>query len=331
MGRYINNDSDMSQTAGTTQTTGIRIAHQSGFSYQPTWTDDTSSFSNKTFDTGVAEVATITWLDKASTTDGDYVIVYDQAGTAWAVATDATGSSAEPTGALWVAIAAANKGQADISADTSAADVAARFETAFNALSGFTALVTTDDTAADGTMTFTQTVVGTTTNPIPKDEDDGTAGTIAIAETTGGVDEEVSTSGETVSIPAHGYITDLKVQLTTTGTLPAGLSTSTDYYIINASSSTVSFAAAAGGSAINITDTGTGVHTVAVEGTVAGTITVQGSNDNENWVNTATASTISAASTSLLNVADANYQYVRLQVVMTEGASTVTSKFFAKE
>jgi hypothetical protein len=131
-------------------------------------------------------VHTLTFLTKANTVDGDYVVLEDTAGTQWAIATDATGSSAEPTGAVWVAIDAANKGQADISADTTAADVAARFETAFNALSGFTALITSDDTAADGTMTMTQVKGGTVTAPVVKDDDDAGAGTIVGANTTPG-------------------------------------------------------------------------------------------------------------------------------------------------
>ncbi len=131
-------------------------------------------------------VHTHTYDTKANTTAGDYIVQYDTAGTAWAIAADVTGSDAEPTGAVWVAIPAANKGQADISADTTAANVAARFETAWNALSGFTALVTSDDTAADGTMTMTQVKGGTVTAPVVKDDDDAGAGSITAANTTPG-------------------------------------------------------------------------------------------------------------------------------------------------
>ncbi len=131
-------------------------------------------------------VHTVTWLTKANTTDADYVVIEDTSGAKWAIYADKTGSTAAPTGAIYAAIPAANKGKADISGSTTAADVAAVFETSFDALTGFTALITTDDTAADGTMTFTQTKGGTVTAPVPKNEDDSGAGTIVGADTTPG-------------------------------------------------------------------------------------------------------------------------------------------------
>lgn len=131
-------------------------------------------------------VQTLTFLTKANTVDGDYVVLEDTSGTKWAVATDATGATAEPTGAIWVAIPAANKAQADISGDTSAADVAASFEAAFDGITGFTAVITSDDTAADGTMTMTQIKGGLMDDVVPLDKTDGTAGTIVGANTTPG-------------------------------------------------------------------------------------------------------------------------------------------------
>ncbi len=322
-------DNSIAQAAGTSFSAAIKKYDVTGFSYQLSWTDDTSSFSNKTFDTGVAEVATLTFLTKANTDDGDYIVVSTQDGTEYAVAVDLTGSSAEPTGAIWVAIPAAQKTQADINAETSAADVAAVFELAFDGLAGFTAKCVTDDTAANGTMTFTQQTVGVTTDPVPKDDDDAGAGTIATAETTPGVDEEVDIGADTVAIPAHGYITDLKVQLTTTGTLPAGVTTSTDYYLIITDAGNIQFAATAGGAAINLTTTGTGVHTVAVEGTVAGVITLQQSNDGVAYFDTSTTDTISAAGSAFNIETDQYQQFVRLKIVMTEGVSTVTAGYFS--
>jgi len=57
-----------------------------------------------------------------------------------------------------------------------------------------------------------------------------------------------------------------RVQLTTTTTLPAGLSLATDYYVIKVSDTTCQFATsyanAVAGTAINITDAGTGTHTI---------------------------------------------------------------------
>jgi hypothetical protein len=57
-----------------------------------------------------------------------------------------------------------------------------------------------------------------------------------------------------------------RVQLTTTTTLPGGLATATDYYVIKVTDTTIklatSYANAVAGTAINITDAGTGTHTI---------------------------------------------------------------------
>ena len=57
-----------------------------------------------------------------------------------------------------------------------------------------------------------------------------------------------------------------RVRLTTTTTLPAGLALATDYYVIKVTDTTIklatSYANAVAGTAINITDAGTGTHTI---------------------------------------------------------------------
>ena len=165
--------------------------------------------------TGVQEVQTLTFPAFASLTDRDYIVVEDTAGDKWAIYADKTGSSIAPTGAIYTAIPAANKSKADVSGDTTAAEVAATFEAAFNALTGFTAVITTDDTAADGTMTLTQVSDGPVTNPVPKSLNDGGAGTLAGVQTTSGVDSGVAltfgqfdaTIAETSSGPGDYTIT----------------------------------------------------------------------------------------------------------------------------
>jgi hypothetical protein len=61
-------------------------------------------------------------------------------------------------------------------------------------------------------------------------------------------------------------VTGLKVQLTTVTTLPAPLQLATDYFVIALDANTfklaTSLANALVGTAINITDTGTGAHTI---------------------------------------------------------------------
>jgi hypothetical protein len=76
---------------------------------------------------------------------------------------------------------------------------------------------------------------------------------------------DVCTWTSTANIPSN-ILTGTRVRLTTTTTLPAGLALATDYYVIVVSTSTfklaTSYANAIAGTAINITDAGTGTHTV---------------------------------------------------------------------
>ncbi len=126
-----------STDAGTFTSESVDLEYINGYAIRHTIADSTPGADAVL--AGEVAIETITFLTKANTIDGDYVVVYDSTGQPWAVATDLTGSSGVPTGALWVSIGAAFKTQADINGATSAADVAAIFETSFDSLSGFTA------------------------------------------------------------------------------------------------------------------------------------------------------------------------------------------------
>lgn len=68
---------------------------------------------------------------------------------------------------------------------------------------------------------------------------------------------------------AHGLQEGDLVHLTTSGTdLPAGLAISTDYYIISATVNTFQLSLTPRGSAVDITDDGTGTHTFHLKGKV---------------------------------------------------------------
>lgn len=77
---------------------------------------------------------------------------------------------------------------------------------------------------------------------------------------------DVCTWTSTANIPSN-VLTGTRVRLTTTTTLPGGLSLATDYYVIRLSDTTfslaTSYANAIAGTAINITDAGTGTHTAS--------------------------------------------------------------------
>lgn len=76
---------------------------------------------------------------------------------------------------------------------------------------------------------------------------------------------DICTWTSTANIPSN-ILTGTKVRLTTTVTLPAGLALATDYYVIKLSDTTfslaTSYANAVAGTDIDITDAGTGTHTV---------------------------------------------------------------------
>lgn len=76
---------------------------------------------------------------------------------------------------------------------------------------------------------------------------------------------DICTYTSTANFPSN-ILVGTRVRLTTTTTLPAGLATATDYYVIKVSDSTfklaTSYANAIAGTAINITDAGTGTHTI---------------------------------------------------------------------
>lgn len=255
---------DADVLAADNQGESIDISHCETVALSVTLTNTTPS--TKTFDNGTSEVTTLTFPAVAASTGGDYFVVYDTAGLAWAAALNKSGSDPVPSGAIYTAIAAGRKVNVNISGGTDAASVAALVETAFDALVGNPFV--TDDSAADGTMLVTCTLHGNTTNAARHNANDSGNGSMGVSTTTPGTATEVSTANDTVTIPSHGYSEGLLVRLTTTGTLPAGLSLATDYFIIPVDADTVSFASslanAQAGTAVDITNEGSsaGVNTV---------------------------------------------------------------------
>ncbi len=77
---------------------------------------------------------------------------------------------------------------------------------------------------------------------------------------------DTCTYSSTVNIPSN-ILTGTRVRLTTTTTLPVGLATATDYYVIKVTDSTfklaTSYANAVAGTAINFTTAGVGTHTIS--------------------------------------------------------------------
>ena len=69
-------------------------------------------------------------------------------------------------------------------------------------------------------------------------------------------------STDKLTLNGHGMADTTRVRFSTTDTLPAGLSVDTDYYVRDTETNAFKISTTSGGSAVNITDTGTGTHTV---------------------------------------------------------------------
>jgi len=214
--------------------------------------------------TGKSEVQTTTFPAKGDATSGDHIIYIDTAGLYWGISLDVTGSADEPTDPLWVAIPAARKVHVDISGETTGAEVAAAVETAFDALSEipFTTAVTDDAIAVTCTLRG-DIAIGTI-----YDADGTGAGSITSGSTTEGVATSINVANNIFTVVAHGFETGRKIQTSISGggTLPTGITTTTDYFVIYVDADTFKLATnlanAEAGTAIDITDYGTADKTI---------------------------------------------------------------------
>ncbi len=295
--QLVNNDTQ-TNTWATTQHIDYNGADFDQGSIQLVYTDATTVA--KTFG-GLREVDRIIFATKAGTTNGDYFVINDYLGASWAIGLDTLGTgAATPTGAAWVAVAAANKTYLDISAATSGTDVAAAVETAIDLLVGFTDVIATTPSTVN--LDCTAAWAGVVSPPLCYSRA-GAAGTGSITKsvTTAGTSAAVNTTTDVITKTAHGQVTGAKVALTTAGTLPTGLSATT-YYVIKLTADTFqlasSLANAAAGTAVDITTPGFGTHTItpALLVTTGAVAKLQVSNDGTNFTDVTSATvTITAA------------------------------------
>jgi hypothetical protein len=141
-----------------------------------------------------------------------------------------------------------------------------------------------------------------------------------------GANSEVDIDENSVTIPSHSFPVGFKVRLTTTGTLPAGLATGTDYFIIVVDASTIKFASslvnALAGTAVNITNQGSNgaVNTVTGVALAGASVTFQKSNAEDGpWVNIQAATTISSDGSVMLRQPDVDYRYFKAVKALTAG------------
>lgn len=129
------------------------------------------------------------------------------------------------------------------------------------------AAVSAAATVVPGTLALVDVVGFYRKTPITAITADATTNTLGQSDTfTADASTDVCTYTSTANVPSN-ILTGTRVRLTTTTTLPAGLALATDYYVIRVSDTTfklaTSYANAVAGTAINITDAGTGTHTVS--------------------------------------------------------------------
>lgn len=129
---------------------------------------------------------------------------------------------------------------------------------------------------------------------------------------------------------AHGLVTGLKVQVTTSGSLPTGISALTDYYVIKIDDDYFalanSLANAKAGTKVSITAVGSGTQTVTAVALAGASIKLQKSNDGTNWIDVATATSITVDGSNMVEASAIAYRYIKAVKAITAGAVDLQAK-----
>lgn len=143
------------------------------------------------------------------------------------------------------------------------------------------------------------------------------------------VDVSGSPSASIITETGHGMQTGLKGQFTTTGTLPAGLSTSTDYWIIRLTADTFQVAStlanAQAGTYVSITDQGSGTHTFTAT-SLSGTVGLYVSVDGTTYFLSGSTTNVTGDVNVLYEATDPAYRYFKVTTAITAGQVTETTK-----
>lgn len=129
---------------------------------------------------------------------------------------------------------------------------------------------------------------------------------------------------------ANNFALGLKVQFTTSTTLPTGISAATDYYVVPVTATTykvaTSLANALAGTVVAYTNTGTGNQTATPVAIAGASIVLQGSSDNEGTWATVPNSTqaITADGSWTFELDYIRYAAFRTYVTMTAGQLQIT-------
>lgn len=147
-----------------------------------------------------------------------------------------------------------------------------------------------------------------------------------------------SAASDTLTVTSHGYREGLIVTVSSTTTLPAGLSGATNYFVTSPTTNTfklaTSLANAQAGTAIDLTTAGTGTHTVLPTALAGASVKLQASIDGTNYADVnikATGDATKSASISgsgniFLQEPMSDAYYYRVYYTITSGQLTVVHK-----
>ena len=89
---------------------------------------------------------------------------------------------------------------------------------------------------------------------------DDIANAVKVRYYSGHVTPFTAATSDTITVVAHGLEDDDIITTNSLGTLPSGLSSGVNYYVINKTANTFELSTESGGTAVDITDIGTGTH-----------------------------------------------------------------------
>ena len=151
---------------------------------------------------------------------------------------------------------------------------------------------------------------------------------------------DVDTATDYITEVAHGFLTGLIGQMTTSATLPTGLSLATDYFIIEIDDDTYqlasSLANALAGTAVDITAIGSGDQTFTPTALAGASIKLQGSakaipTTDADWDDIPDSSVdITASDKESWNVTTAHYHNFRYYITLASGQIDVVADLNVK-
>ena len=284
----------------------------------------------QTLNEGTRQVDILTFQSTANSVAADYIVITDTNGNTWAAALKVSAVDAPPTGTAWTNVAAARRTFVDVTAGLTAAQVATAVKVALNLL-GINAVITLDDSAANGTLTLTGIARGVVSVPVPHATNDVGAGTITETASVTGVNTQVALSG-TFTSTAHGLFTGQAIKITTNGVaIPAPLVIGTVYYVIKLTNDTFQLASSRANAVLGtpITLTSLGDETKTITLTVqanAGSFIVQYCIDvgiptvGSTWTAIDTIDLVAKTSPQTDLVVPNPYMWVRGVLAVTSGA-----------